>query len=308
MRSITALFFLFCFLAPSALAQLQFGFYGQSCHRAGSIISGVVSSSFSRDRSITAALLRMQFHDCFVTGCDASLLIDGTTSEKRAGPNASVRGYEIIDEAKRQLEAVCPGVVSCADIVTLATRDAIALAGGPSFLVRTGRRDGLRSNRDDVNLPGPTISAEASLGLFQAQGMDVNDMVALIGGGHSVGVAHCSLFQDRINDPAMDRTLNSQLRNTCRAPNDPTAFLDQRTSFLVDNAIFGEIRRQRGILRIDQNLGTSGTTGGIVSSFASNNDLFRQRFVTAMVKMGSLNVLTGRSGEVRRNCRAFNRR
>jgi peroxidase len=159
-----------------------------------------------------------------------------------------------------------------------------------------------------VNLPGPTITAEASLGLFQAQVLDVNDMVALSGGGHSVGGAHCSLFQDRINDPAMDRTLNAQLRNTCRAPNDPTAFLDQKTSFLVDNAVYGEIQRQRGILRIDQNLGTSGTTRGIVSSFASNNDLFRQRFVTAMVKMGSLNVLTGRSGEVRRNCRAFNRR
>jgi peroxidase len=251
----------------------------------------------------------MQFHDCFVRGCDASLLIDprpGRPSEKSTGPNASVRGYEIIDEAKRQLEIACPGIVSCSDIVTLATRDSVGLAGGPRFAVPTGRRDGLRSNPNDVNLPGPTIPVDASIRLFAGQGMTTNDMVTLIGGGHSVGVAHCSLFQDRLNDPAMDRALNARLRNTCRAPNDPSVFLDQRTPFIVDNAIYGEIRRQRGILRIDQNLGLHRLTRGIVTNFALSNRNFRVRFAQAMVKMGKIKVLTGRSGEIRRNCRVFN--
>lgn len=134
----------------------------------------------------------------------------GRPSEKSTGPNASVRGYEIIDEAKRLLEAACPRTVSCADIVTLATRDSVALAGGPRFSVPTGRRDGLRSSPNDVNLPGPTIPVAASIQAFAAQGMNVNDMVTLIGGGHSVGAIHCSLFQDRLNDPAMDRTLNAR--------------------------------------------------------------------------------------------------
>jgi peroxidase len=63
-------------------------------------------------------------------GCDASILIDtvgNNLSEKAAVPNQTVRGFEIIDEAKAKLESACPGVVSCADIIKLATRDAVFL-------------------------------------------------------------------------------------------------------------------------------------------------------------------------------------
>ena len=69
---------------------------------------------------------------CPEQGCDASVLLDdddsaGFTGEKTAGPNAnSIRGFELIDAIKTQLESICPGVVSCADILAVSARDSVA--------------------------------------------------------------------------------------------------------------------------------------------------------------------------------------
>lgn len=64
-------------------------------------------------------------------GCDGSILLDDTSSftgEKTSGPNNnSVRGFNVIDNIKKKVEAVCPGVVSCADIVAIAARDSVTL-------------------------------------------------------------------------------------------------------------------------------------------------------------------------------------
>lgn len=61
-------------------------------------------------------------------GCDGSILIDnGPDSERHAFGHQGVGGFDLIEKAKAQLESVCPGVVSCADIVAMAVRDAIAV-------------------------------------------------------------------------------------------------------------------------------------------------------------------------------------
>ncbi|MCO5573208.1 hypothetical protein L7F22_026976 [Adiantum nelumboides] len=64
-------------------------------------------------------------------GCDASVLLDDTPSfqgETSAGPNVnSLRGFEVIDGIKSNVEDACPGTVSCADILALAARDGVSL-------------------------------------------------------------------------------------------------------------------------------------------------------------------------------------
>jgi len=61
-------------------------------------------------------------------GCDGSILIDnGPQSERQAFGHQGVRGFDVIEKAKAQLEGSCPGVVSCADIVALAAREAIVM-------------------------------------------------------------------------------------------------------------------------------------------------------------------------------------
>uniref|UniRef100_A0A453APJ5 Peroxidase n=1 Tax=Aegilops tauschii subsp. strangulata TaxID=200361 RepID=A0A453APJ5_AEGTS len=62
-------------------------------------------------------------------GCDASILLSDTatfTGEQGAGPNAgSIRGMNVIDNIKAQVEAVCTQTVSCADILAVAARDSV---------------------------------------------------------------------------------------------------------------------------------------------------------------------------------------
>jgi peroxidase len=158
-----------------------------------------------------------------------------------------------------------------------------------------------------VSLPGPAISVSQALQIFSAKGITTNEMVTLLG-AHTVGVAHCSFFDDRLStpDPSMDPTLVANLSKTCAGNAEATAFLDQSTPFTMDNQFYKQILLRSGVLQIDQELALDNSTARIVSGFASNGIGFQQSFAKAMIKMGNLEVLVGKDGEIRKNCRAFN--
>ena len=189
----------------------------------------------------------------------------------------------------------------------------MVLAGGPNYVVLTGRRDGLISNPNEVNLPGPSSSVSGAFQAFQAKGLTINEMVVLLG-AHTVGFAHCNFFSDRLSnfqgtgsqDPSMDSALVSKLKKVCSNGTNPKTFLDQNTSFVFDNEFYNQIRLKKGVLQIDQEIAMDSSTSRFVANFASNRVLFDQSFAKAMVKMGKIQVLVGKAGEIRKSCGAFN--
>ncbi|OQU78619.1 hypothetical protein SORBI_3008G010400 [Sorghum bicolor] len=171
--------------AGTSWAQLSTGFYSSSCPGLYSAVKPVVQSAIDSEKRVGASIVRLFFHDCFVQGCDASLLLDDTATfqgEKMATPNnGSVRGFEVIDAAKSAVENVCPGVVSCADILAIAARDSVVILGGPSWDVKVGRRDSTTASFSGANnnIPPPTSGLANLTSLFAAQGLSQKDMVAL---------------------------------------------------------------------------------------------------------------------------------
>ncbi|KAI4992191.1 hypothetical protein ZWY2020_046683 [Hordeum vulgare] len=305
-------------------ALLKAHFYRPSCPAAEAVVRDIVLARVAADpAALPARLLRLFFHDCFVRGCDASLLIDstaGNTAEKDAAPNGSLGGFDVIDTAKAVLEAVCPGVVSCADIVALAARDAISFQFGRDLWdVQLGRRDGVVSSASEVlsDIPSPSDNFTVLEAKFASKGLDVKDLV-ILSGQDTIGVGHCNLFGSRLFSsttsgvaPATDPTLNaayaSQLRAACGSPsNNVTAVpMDPGSPARFDSHYYVNLKLGRGLFRSDAQLLADRRSASMIHALTKEG-YFLQEFKNAVRKMGRVGVLTGGQGEIRRNCRAVN--
>ncbi|XP_011625273.1 peroxidase A2-like [Amborella trichopoda] len=322
MGSLLALLGLIVGLFGVGNAQLSASFYNTTCPNVTSIVRNVVQQAFQSDVRIGASLIRLHFHDCFVDGCDGSLLLDNSSSivsEKDAVPNSgSVRGFPVVDNIKADLESQCPGIVSCADILAIASEVSVVLAGGPSWSVLLGRRDGTTANKDAANnnLPSPFEGISNISTKFSNVGLDTTDVVAL-SGAHTFGRAQCQFFRDRLYnfsgsgaaDPTMNSSYVTTLQGSCPQSGGDTTLsdLDPTTPDGFDNAYFTNLESNRGLLQSDQELfSTSGATVSIVQNYASNQSAFFESFVKSMIKMGNISPLTGTNGQIRTNCSRVN--
>ncbi|CAN1262932.1 Peroxidase 4 [Linum perenne] len=287
-------------MAIGAQAQLTPNFYRRSCPQALPAIRKIVRHEIKKETRMGASLLRLHFHDCIVNVSLRSYYI--THWEKTAAPNLnSVRGFEVIDKIKSEVDKRCKAnVVSCADILAVAARDSVSILGGPSYSyqVPLGRRD--------------ARTASLLISNFQSHGLNLTDLVAL-SGGHTIGLARCATFRNRIYNEtnSIQSNFASSLQRNCPAVtgngDNNTQALDQ-TPGGFDVQYFKSLMQSRGLLHSDQELFGKGNSASdaLVRMYSSNPGRFAADFAGSMVKMGNMRPLTGSNGEIRKNCRLIN--
>jgi len=305
---------------PLSHSKLSLDYYAKTCPRFDSIVQEIVYSKQTQAPTTAAATLRLFFHDCAVDGCDASVLIRSSAtnkSERDNDINHSLAGdaYDVVSRIKTAVELECPGIVSCSDILAMATRDLIIMTGGPHYKVRLGRKDGFVSLASHVegHISRANNSLNQMIAIFQSMGFTVQEMVALTAGGHTIGFAHCSEFSSRLFGKNPDPTLNPKFaealkRHCANYSTDPNiaVFLDIVTPGRFDNNFLKNLQKGLGILASDSALMKDPRTVAIVNQYALDNNLFFRDFSRAMEKLSVLGVKTGHKGEVRKRCDMFN--
>ncbi|KAI4357923.1 hypothetical protein L6164_001839 [Bauhinia variegata] len=323
LRSVLTCYFLFITTSYAASdPHLTLDYYAQSCPTVFDIVRKEMECAVLSDPRNAALMVRLHFHDCFVQGCDGSVLLDDTITlkgEKKASANIhSLKGFKLIDRIKNMLESECPGVVSCADILTIAARDAVILVGGPYWDVPLGRKDSVTASYElaTTNLPTPDENLLSIISKFLYQGLSVTDVVAL-SGAHTIGMARCQNFRARIygdyeatsdKNPISESHLSS-FRSICppiAGGDDNITAMDYETPNLFDNSYYHLLLRGEGLLNSDQALYSSVLgieTRELVKKYAADAIAFFQQFSDSMVKMGNItNAESFVTGEVRRNC------
>ncbi|MBA0862502.1 hypothetical protein Goshw_009369 [Gossypium schwendimanii] len=299
---------------------LRKGYYKDTCPDAEEIIKTATEKHVANDPTLPARFLRMHFHDCFVRGCDGSVLLNSTTNntaEKDAIPNLTLAGFDVIDDLKAEVEKKCPNVVSCADVLALAARDAVSFKfQTPLWEVLTGRRDGRISRISEAlaNIPSPLSNFTTLVRNFTSKGLNVHDLVVL-SGGHTIGVGHCNTFSSRLynftgrsdQDPSLNPTYASFLKTQCGNLSDNTTFvpMDPASALKFDNNYYVTVKQNKGLFQSDAALLANKGSRKIVDELLDSKKFFTE-FAQAMKRMGAIGLVTGNEGEIRKKCSVVN--
>ncbi|XP_061353062.1 peroxidase 45-like isoform X2 [Gastrolobium bilobum] len=302
---------------------LTLGFYNNICPNVEQLVRSAVVKKFQETFATAPATLRLFFHDCFVQGCDASILLASPNgqAEKDNPINLSLAedGFDTVIQAKAAVDSdpQCTNKVSCADILALATRDVINLTGGPFYNVELGRRDGRISTIANVedHLPQHYFNLDQLISTFSSNGLSLVEMIPIYG-AHTIGRAHCNVMSKRIYnfsttnriDPTLNLQYATQLRQECPLGVDPRIAVDMDpvTPQRFDNQYFKNLQQGMGPSTSDQVMFTDERSKDLVNLYASNEEAFRSAFVDAITKMGRINVKTGNQGEIRIDCSKVN--
>ncbi|KAF3447643.1 hypothetical protein FNV43_RR12830 [Rhamnella rubrinervis] len=322
--SLSFLLLLLLLLLPCTThAKLRPNYYHKSCPNVESIVRAAVEKKFQQTFVTAPATLRLFFHDCFVRGCDASIMLflRNNTAERDNSDDLSLAGdgFDTVIRAKAAVDSVvgCKNKVSCADILAMAARDVIALTGGPSYTVELGRLDGKISTKASVrhHLPRPEHALDQLMPMFASHGLSLTHLVAL-SGAHTIGFSHCHRFSKRVYnfrskiriDPTLNLGYAKRLRLLCPRDVDPRIAIDMdpNTPQTFDNVYYKNLQQGKGLFTSDQTLFIDPRSRKIVNKFASNATAFERAFVAAITKLGRVGVKPGYQGEIRKDCTRVN--
>lgn len=248
-------------------------------------------------------------------GCDASILLgDGNSiGERRKGVIANdglqQGALQLIENIRSNAHAQsqqCRDTVSCADILALATAEAVRQAGGPEFSVPVGRLDSLApaSDGDMGKLPRPFDDLGELKRRFGGKQLSDVDLVAL-SGAHTVGRARCKTFRDRTNSPKDNFAWG--LRHFCSGPNsDERAHDLDATPVDFDNRYFVDLSRRKeerkGVLTSDVVLADDGSSlKWLVDLYARDQGRFFTDFGNSMRKLSLMSWRKPNEGEIRKH-------
>jgi len=211
-----------------------------------------------------------------------------------------------------QYEDSSPGVVSCADTLAFAARESLVQNGLPRYPVAAGRRDrpvSLSANAER-DLPFPDTPAQEMVQMFERKGMTIDDLVVLIG-AHSIGEAHCTVYEGRFRDPEKRKDINPQYLDQLHVQSfcvdqDQTLPFDRMSQNIMDAGFYKQLLAHETLIESDRNLAVAPNTNAIMKRYADDQVGWTTRFIQAINKLGGLEVLTGDQGEIRKQCRAFN--
>ncbi|CAI0396163.1 unnamed protein product [Linum tenue] len=243
-------------------AGLRTGFYDETCPDAEAIAFETLRKAVSKDRTVAAAVLRLHYHDCFVRGCEASVLLDGAKkgdAEKDASVNFQLKRTD-----------------------------------GPFWKVETGHRDGRvsLSTEADESMPFSFFNITRLKQNFASKGLTKKDLLYnFTGRGDaepSLDPTYASELRKKCKPDGAGAGIELDRKSSRTFDTHFYEGVTQTRGLLISDAALLDDSATRAYVERQSSYGVGASFG--------------RDFGESMVRMGGIGVLTGNQGEIRKRC------